>query len=318
MVAAPSLRLVFFGTPAFAVPSLEGLCRSRHAVVMVVAQPDKPHGRGQRAGVLPVKALALSAGLAVAQPERLRAPGFLDELRAARADLGVVAAYGKILPVEVLAAPRLGMVNVHASLLPRHRGAAPVHRAVIAGDRETGVTLVRMIKALDAGPVLAARRRPIGPNETSGDIERDLALMGSHLLIASLDDIAAGRAPEMPQDESRATYAPRLRKEEGLVDWSQTAEQVHRLIRGLHPWPHAFSFLQGRRVILLRSDWTPGPMSTEPPGTVVEAEGSRLVVAAASGAVQVIHLQLEGRRPMTARELIAGHRVAPGDRFGGP
>ena len=184
---------------------------------------------GQKTSAAPVKARALAAGLPVLQPERLKDPAFLDEPDGLGADLGVVAAYGKILTDAVLATPRLGLLNVHASLLPRYRGAAPVHRAVIAGERETGVTIMRVVKALDAGPMLAAVRRPIGPDETSEEVERDLARLGAELLVSTADDLAAGRSHETPQDESAATYAHRLTKDDGVIDWSWPADRVHDL-----------------------------------------------------------------------------------------
>src|SRR5437867_8634912 len=194
------LRIVFFGTPEFAVPALDALlAASPHAVVGVVTQPDRPRGRGRRVSHAPVKARALAAGLPVLQPERLKDPAFLDSHAAWRADLGVVAAYGKILTDAVLATPRLGMINVHASLLPRYRGAAPVHRAIIDGELATGVTIMRVVKALDAGPILAKTRRSIGPEETSDEVERDLARVGAALLAATTDDLAAGRVTETPQ-----------------------------------------------------------------------------------------------------------------------
>jgi methionyl-tRNA formyltransferase len=317
MVTSPeadALRVVFFGTPAFAVPSLEALLRSRHAVVGVVTQPDRPSGRGQKINASPVKSLADSAALPLLQPQKLRDASFLDELRAWRPDVGVVAAYGKILTDEVLSLPPRGLINVHGSLLPLFRGAAPVHRAVIAGERETGVTIMRVVKALDAGPMLAKAPRPIDPDETSEDVERDLARLGAGLLMVALDDIAAGRQIEEPQDEIRATYAHKVTKDDGAIDWEQPAERIHNLIRGLHPWPHAFSFLHGRRFILLRSRWSSGPRAL-PPGTVAEAAGERLTVATGSGLLHVVEIQPEGRRPMTARDFLAGRPISPGDRF---
>ncbi|HKB14055.1 MAG TPA: methionyl-tRNA formyltransferase [Vicinamibacterales bacterium] len=313
MVGAP-LRVVFFGTPEFAVPTLDALLVSRHHVVGVVCQPDRPRGRGQKTSAGPVKARALSAGVPVLQPERLKDEGFLSSLAALHADLGVVAAYGRILTDAVLATPRLGMINVHASLLPRYRGAAPVHRAIIAGERETGVTIMRVVKALDAGPMLATIRRPIGADETSDEVERDLARIGAPLLVETVDRLAAGTAVETPQDDSAATYAPRLTKEDGVLDWHASAARIHDVVRGLHPWPHASTFLHERRLILLRSR----PSAAAPdaaPGTVVDARGGDLVVAAGSGRVHLLELQAEGKRPMTAREFLAGHRISPGDRF---
>jgi len=314
MVSAPPLRVVFLGTPEFAVPTLDALLRSRHEVVGVVTQPDRPRGRGHQTSYAPVKARALDAAVPVLQPERLKDDAFLAALAAMRADLGVVAAYGKILTDAVLAAPRLGLINVHASLLPKYRGAAPVHRAIMSGERETGVTIMRVVKALDAGPMLAETRRPILPDETSEELERDLARDGAALLAAAVDDIAAGRARETPQDDAAATYAPRLTKADGAIDWSWPADRIHNAVRGLHPWPHASTFLRGHRLILLRSGASADPAGAAP-GTVIVARPDDLVVAAGSGRVRLIEIQAEGKRPMTAREFLAGHRVEPGDRL---
>ena len=311
MVNASPLRLVFFGTPEFAVPTLAALRHSRHAVVGVVTRPDRARGRGQRISETPVKERAVAAGIPVLQPERLNAPEFLAALKDLAADLGVVAAYGKLLSETILALPRLGLINVHASLLPRYRGAAPVHRAIIEGDPETGVTIMRMVKALDAGPMLATARRVIDPNETSEDLERALSTLGAPLLAETVDALSAGPVPEVPQDDSAATYAHRITREDGITDWTRPAGAVHNLIRGLHPWPHAFTFHRGQRLILLRSEKTPGIVSV--PGTIVEASGDRLHVAAGTGVVAITELQAESRRPMTAREFLAGHRMAPGD-----
>jgi len=324
MVSASPLRLVFWGTPEFAVPTLDALLHSRHSVVGVVTRQDRARGRGQRVGVTPVKERALAAGIPVFQPERLSDPAFLAALKDLDADLGIVAAYGKILSETILAMPRLGLINVHASLLPRYRGAAPIHRAVIAGERETGVTIMRMVKALDAGPMLAIARRAIGPNETSGDLERALSKLGAPLLVSTVDAFAAGPVPEVLQDDGAATYAHRVTRDDGLVDWAQSAEAVHNLIRGLHPWPHAFTFSRGQRLILLRSEKVSGVLfeadggkkTPDPffaPGTILEAGGGRLHVATGDGVIAITELQAEGRRPMTTRDFLAGHRMAPGD-----
>jgi methionyl-tRNA formyltransferase len=226
-----------------------------------------------------------------------------------------VAAYGKILPPEVLAIPRRGFVNVHASLLPRFRGAAPVHRAVIAGERQTGVTIMRVVQALDAGPMLAHMARPIGPEETSEEVERDLARLGAALLVVTLDDMAEGAVHEEPQDEGSATYAHKLTRLDGAVDWEWPADRIHNLVRGLHPWPHASTFLDGRRYILKKTRWLPDVVSMRP-GVVIEAAGDRLAVATGSGVVEIVEIQPEGRRSMTVREFLAGHPLAAGARFG--
>jgi len=317
MVAGGALRVVFFGTPEFAVPTLDALLRSTHRVVGVVTQPDRPRGRGHKTSASPVKALAVSAGLPVLQPERLKEPGFLERLGALEADLGVVAAYGKILTDAVLATPRLGMINVHASLLPRYRGAAPVHRAIIAGETRTGVTIMRVVKALDAGPMLMAVERPIGPEDTSDEVERDLGALGATLLVAATDALAAGAAVETPQNDAEASYAHRLTKDDGVIDWSRPAEEVHNLIRGLHPWPHAFAFHHGARLIIHRSQVAERPTASNAnsPGTIVEAHGDRLIVATGSGQLLLTQIQAEGKRPMTARDFLAGHHLAPGDVF---
>lgn len=314
MVATSALRIVFFGTPAFAVPTFDALLKSRHQVVAAVTQPDRPRGRGRKTTDAPVKARAVAAGIPVLQPERLKDDAFVDALTGFNADLGVVAAYGRILTDAVLAAPRFGLINVHASLLPRYRGAAPVHRAIIAGERETGVTIMRVVKALDAGPMMASVVRAIEPDETSDAVERDLARLGADLLVETTDLLAAGSARDTPQDDAAATYAHRLTKDEGLIDWTWPAERVHNLIRGLHPWPHAFTFLRGSRIILLRSTASRGGPPGEP-GTILEAAGDRLVVAAGSDGVLIYQLQAEGKRPMNAREFLAGHRLARGDRL---
>jgi len=319
MVSGGALRVVFFGTPEFAVPTLEALRQSRHQVVGVVTQPDRPRGRGQKTSASPVKAVAIAAGLPVLQPERLKEPSFIDSLTALDADLGVVAAYGKILTDAVLAIPRLGLINVHASLLPRYRGAAPVHRAIIAGERETGVTIMRVVKALDAGAMMAKVHRAIGPDDTSDEVERDLGRLGASLLVETTDALAAGRAVETPQDDAAATYAHRLTKDDGIIDWSRSAEEVHNLVRGLHPWPHAFTYHRSDRFILHRAAVAaaapPHDASAVAPGTIVEAHADRLVVAAGRGLVQVTQIQAEGKRPMAARDFLAGHHLAPGDCF---
>ncbi len=313
MVAAAPLRVVFFGTPDFAVPTLDALIDAGHQVVGVVTQPDRPRGRGQRTSDAPVKARAVSAGLPVLQPQRLGDTAFVDALAALRPDIGIVAAYGRILTPAVLRTPRLGCLNVHASLLPRYRGAAPVHRAIIAGDPETGVTIMRMVDALDAGPMLAAVRRPIAIGDTSDVVERDLGRLGARLLVDTLADLQAGRVRETPQDDAAATYAPRLTKEDGRIDWTVSADRIHNLIRGLHPWPHAFTFLKGERLILHRSSIAPDAI-TAAAGTVIEGV-TRLRVAAGSGAVDILEIQTEGRRPLPIREFLAGHPVRIGERL---
>jgi methionyl-tRNA formyltransferase len=305
------VKVVFFGTPEFAVPSLHAILRAgRHEVVAVVTQPDRPRGRHQRLQHTPVKSAALPFA-PVLQPERIRTPEFVAQLRSCEADLGVVAAYGKILPEEVLAAPRLGMINVHASLLPKYRGAAPVHRAVMNGDRETGVTIMRVVRALDAGPMLAKVTEPIGPDETSDVIEQRLAQTGAALLIEMMDQLAAGSAREEPQDDAQATYAPKITKEDGPIEWTLPAADIHNRVRGLYPWPHASTIIAGERTLILRSKPL-GASAGASPGTVVNVTRDAISVATGSGLLALEQLKPEGRRAMSAREFLAGRPVSVG------
>ena len=312
---ASGFRVVFFGTPEFAVPTLQELLDSRHIVCGVVTQPDRPRGRGHQVSDSPVKALAVERGLPLLQPTRLRVPGFAAALRDWRPDIGVVAAYGKIIPDDILALPRLGMINVHASLLPKYRGAAPIQRAIIDGEAMTGVTIMRIETLLDAGAMLAKVTRPIGPDDTSDVVERDLARLGADLLLEVLEQIAAGTAQEERQDFMLATFAPRLTKEEGVLDWSLPAAYVHNRVRGLHPWPHASTHLDGARIILLKTRVEPGTTDAAP-GTIVDVSADAIHVATGHGERIVIEqLQPEGRRPMSAREFAAGRHLKPGLRF---
>jgi methionyl-tRNA formyltransferase len=286
-------------------------------VVAAVTQPDRPRGRGQRPHAPPVKDLALRHRLTVLQPERLRDEDFLSALKRLKADLGVVAAYGKILSDAVLQIPGRGLINVHASLLPKYRGAAPIHRALMAGENKTGVTIMRVVKALDAGPMIASVSRPIGPDDTSSEVERVLAVIGAEALVKAVDALAIGAADETPQEDAQSTYAHRLEKTDGVVDWSRAARDIHNQIRGLHPWPHAYSDLDGERTILLRSH-----VESEhnvgrhvEPGEIVEAAGDVLSVQTGKGVLRILELQREGRRPVSAREFLAGRRLPEGARF---
>lgn len=309
------LRIIFFGTPQFAVPTLEHLVASRHTVVGVVTQPDRPSGRGQHTAPTPVKAVALAHGIPVFQPETLKDPAIEPALRALSPDLGVVAAYGRIIPLRLITLPRLGLINVHASLLPKYRGAAPVHRAVINGDAVTGVTIMRVVQELDAGAMFATVTRPIGPEDTSDVVERDLAALGARLLVEVVDQMAAGTAAEVEQDASASTYAERLTKEEGRIDWALPAPQLRNRVRGLYPWPHAYTFLDGSRLIVLHADL--GPAVSAEPGTVVAADAAGLLVAAGAGtSLRLDRLQPEGKRAMDARAFLSGRPVTPGTRLG--
>jgi len=310
-----TLRIAFFGTPGFAVPSLQMLIQSPHDVVGVVTQPDRPRGRGRK--VLPeaVKRAATEAHIPILQPDRLRDTAFLEAFSRLAPDLGVVAAYGKLLPEQLLAIPSLGMINVHASLLPRWRGAAPVHRAILAGDRVTGVSIMRVVKALDAGPVLASASTPIDEDENSAQLEGRLATIGAALLRTTLDRVAMGIAAETAQDESAVTYAPRLERRESQIDWARPARTVHDQIRGLHPWPLAAALFHGQRTLLLRS--TVGAHAALPvdPGTVAAVRADSIEVATRPGSVRLLDIQVAGRAAMPVAAYLRGHAVRPGDAF---
>jgi methionyl-tRNA formyltransferase len=307
--------VVFFGTPQFAVPTLRRLLDSKYSVAGVITQPDRPRGRGQKITHAPVKALALERGIPVYQPDRLKPPEVADTLRAWRADLGVVAAYGRIIPEHLLTIPRFGMINVHASLLPKYRGAAPIHRAVINGDSQTGVTIMRVVKELDAGGMFAKVTRPIRPDETSDVVETALADIGAELLVTVVDQIVSGTAREEPQDDTQATYAPRLTKEEGLIDWTQSASQIHNRVRGLYPWPHAYTFFKGTRLIVLRSAVANAGASAASPGTILGVTSEAIQVATGDGELAILDVQPEGRRGMRAHDFLLGHRLATGETF---
>lgn len=312
-----ALRVAFFGTPGFAVPSLERLLASSHRIAGVVTQPDRPRGRGQLVTPSPIKALAVSAGLLVLQPGRLARDTFEAEFQALDADLGVVAAYGKILPDWLLGVPRLGLINVHASLLPRYRGASPIHHAVMAGDPITGVTIMRVIKELDAGPILGQAEVPIEPDDTAVEVERGVAGRGAELLLEIVDRMAAGPVAETPQDDALATYAPKLTKANGVIDWSRPADHIHNQIRGLTPWPHAYAFLDDTRFILHASHVGSLPPEAAAPGTIVAVSTHEgLLVACGEGTVlEILALQLEGKRVMRAGEFLTTRLLRAGARF---
>lgn len=314
MVERGSLKVVFFGTPQFAVPTLDAILASSHHIVGVVTQPDRPRGRGQKETDAPVKARAREAGMPVLQPTTLKDPAVVEAIAALGADIGVVAAYGKILTDAVLAVPPRGLINVHASLLPKYRGAAPVHRAVMAGDLKTGVTIMRVVKALDAGAMLATTELAIGVDDTSDHVERALAQSGAALLVATLDRLAGGPIEEVAQEDTLATYAHRLTKEDGIVTWTRSAKSIHDQIRGLYPWPHAYSYVDGKRLILLRSTAL-NESGDQPPGTIVLAHGDDLCIATGDGVLRLTEVQAEGRRPARTRDFLAGHRLQPGARF---
>ena len=306
------MRIVFFGTPEFAVASLRALLRERFTVAGVVTQPDKPQGRSRSTLVPPpVKTAALEAGLPILQPARPVGDLFLAGLKRLEADLGVVVAYGHILRREVLDAPGRGMINVHASLLPRFRGAAPIQHALLAGDRETGISIMRMEEGLDSGAVLHRLATPITDGETAGTLTSKLAELGATALVEALSLLSAGPVKPQPQDESRVTYAPKISRETARLDWHRDALSVERQIRAFDPVPGAWTTLDGAPVKLFGA--LPAVGSGEP-GTVLAAS-DRLVVAAGGGAIAAREVQPAGRNRLAVEDWVRGRGVAAGDRF---
>lgn len=308
MTAKP--RVVFAGTPEFAVPSLQALLADGWPVVGVLTQPDRPAGRGRRLVPGPVKRAALSGGLPVLQPVGLRDAESRASVAALEPELVVVAAYGLLLPQSVLDLPRLGCINVHASLLPRWRGAAPIQRAILAGDGETGISIMRMVRRLDAGPIHLMRRLAIGDQETAGELHERLASLGGEALIAALPGIVAGSLPAEPQPETGVTYAAKLEKDEARLDWSLSAARLARQVRAFNPWPVAETSLDGVRVRVWRARALAGDPTAESmpdmPGTLRVDGGRRLKVATGEGWLELLEVQWPGKRVMTAAQALSG------------
>lgn len=306
------MRIVFFGTPAFAVPSLQALLQERFTLAGVVTQPDKPQGRSRSALIAPpVKLAAQLAGVPVLQPVRPVGDVFTASLRRLEPDLGIVVAYGHILRPEVLAVPPRGMINVHASLLPRHRGAAPIQQAILAGDRQTGITIMQMEEGLDSGPILHRVATPIGDDETAGSLATRLAELGAAALVEALSLFSGGLARPQPQDHSQATYAPKLDRELARIVWDRDAASLVRQIRAFDPAPGAWAQLDGGTLKLFGATEAPG---SGEPGAVLEAE-NRLVIAAGSGALAVSEVQPAGRTRLPVEAWVRGRGIAAGKRL---
>lgn len=308
------LSIVFAGTPEFAVPALDALLGSPHEIVAVYTQPDRPAGRGRQLAAGPVKARALAANLPIEQPLNFKDATAVERLAAHRPDLMVVVAYGLILPRTVLAIPRLGCLNIHASLLPRWRGAAPIQRAILAGDSETGVDIMRMEAGLDTGPVLLEARTPIGPRDTGASLHDRLAQLGAELLPRAITGLSNGELQARPQPEKGVTYAHKIQKEEARIDWCKTAVELDRHVRAFNAWPVADTVLDGEQLRV----WEAEPVDSEVtalPGTVLSAGAAGIDVATSSGALRLTRVQAAGRKTVTAAEF-ARSRPLQGTVFG--
>lgn len=300
------VRILFMGTPDFAVPSLEALAAEGYRVVAAVTQPDRPVGRKQVLTPPPVKEAALRLGIPVLQPEKIKADEALAQVLALEPDLIVTAAYGQILPKRLLDAPRYGCINVHASLLPKYRGGAPIHKAIVEGETESGVTIMYMVEALDAGDMLSRVVVPIDERDTAGTLFDKLAAAGAKLLVETVPKLLAGEIVPEPQDHEAATYAPTLKRVDERVDWTRTARQVYNQVRGLNPWPVAFTTYGGKVWKLWWVEMQADDGQLAEPGTIVAREEDGLVVACGSGAVKITELQPEGKKRMSARDFLRG------------
>ncbi len=309
------MRILFLGTPAFAVPSLEALLRGPDTVVGVVSQPDKPRGRGLKPESPPVVETARAAGLPIFQPVKLHAPESLDQLRALAPDLAVTAAFGRLLRRSLLDLPVHGCLNVHASLLPRHRGAAPVTRAILDGDAWTGITVFRLDEGLDTGPLLAQRTERILPDDTAGSLAARLSVLGAGVLREACDAIRSGRERFLPQEEELATYAPLLRKEDGRCDFAHPADLCERFVRAMTPWPGASSSVRGESIRLLKLAPLDLLGSGRPAGEVLALDPLP-IVATRPGRVRLLRVQASGKREMDASEWARGFRLQAGERIG--
>jgi len=302
------MRVVYLGTPQFAVPTLERLAESRHQVVAVYTQPDRPAGRGQQVAASAVKQCAVRHALPVEQPATLREPAAVERLQRWSADVMVVAAYGLLLPQSILQTPRLGCINIHASLLPRWRGAAPIQRAIAAGDAESGVTIMQMEAGLDTGPMLLARTVPIGARETAATLHDRLATLGAEALLAALEEIAQGTATPRAQPAEGVTYATKLRKEEATIDWSRSAAEIDRQIRAFDPWPVAETRLHGQQLRV----WQAIPIDSRAsrnPGEVLATSAVGIDVSTGNGVLRLTRVQRAGRKALSAAEFLKAHRL---------
>jgi methionyl-tRNA formyltransferase len=301
------VRLIFLGTPEFAVPSLERAVQAGHKVLAVLTQPDRPRGRGRELAAPPVKEAALRLGLCIEQPERIRSPEMVEFLANLRPEVMVVVGYGKIIPQSILDIPPHGIINVHASLLPKYRGAAPIQWAVAMGETRTGVTTMRIDAGLDTGDILLQAETEIGPEETAVELAARLAPMGADLLVETLARIGSGTLTARPQDSSQASLAPILKKEDGRIDWTRSAREIHNRIRGFTPWPGCYTQFRGKQ-LTIHAARLAGPAAGLP-GSLHPQKGRLLVSCGGGESLELVEVQLEGKRPMPAADFQNGYKV---------
>lgn len=309
------MRIVYMGTPEFSVPALETLIQSEHQVVGVVTQPDKPRGRGKNVQMTPVKTAAVVAKIPVFQPARLKEEGALEQIAAWKPDVIVVAAFGQILPKEVLSLPKYGCINIHASLLPKYRGASPIQQAILEGEKKTGVTIMQMDEGLDTGDILAQAEIAIDAEETGGSLHDKLSKLGGPLLLQVLRKAEQGNLRHVAQDDAQSSYVGMLDKKMGLIRWTEPADKIERMVRALNPWPSAYTFL-GEKSLKIWKARISEAAGQEAPGTILEAGKSSFTVQTGEGALEVLQVQLEGKRRMSAAEFLRGVSLNKGMSLG--
>ena len=309
------MRVIFMGTPSFALPILRAIHKSNHEVIGVVTQPDRPRGRGRKLGISPIKELAMGLRIPVMQPETTKDEVFMGEVKRMSPDLIVVAAYGRMLTRDLLDIPTLGCINVHASLLPKYRGASPIQWAIVNGERRTGITIMKMDEGMDTGGILLAREVEIGDEDTAQSLHDRLAQVGASLIIKAMDKLNRGTLRPIPQDHREATYAPPLRKEDGLIDWSQDARDIFNRIRGFNPWPGAFTYFKGLRLKIFSGEIINEDVG-ERAGKIVKSGSEGVEVTTGKGSLLIKEVQLEGRKRMSIREFLIGNEIPPGTQIG--
>lgn len=311
------MKIVFMGTPDFASGALEALIAAGHEITAVYTQPDKPKGRGKEVQMTPVKVVALEHGIPVYQPRRIREAEEVEILRQIPADIFVVAAFGQILSQEILDMPKFGCVNIHASLLPKYRGAAPIQWAVIDGEEKTGVTIQQMNAGIDTGDILYTKEYVLDPKETGASLFDKLMVIGAEAIVEALPLIEAGRITPIPQNEAEATHAAKLTKQLGEMDFSKSAAELERLVRGLNSWPSAYTFFRGKQLKIWEAEVVPVAESQAAvPGTVVAVDKQSFTVAAGKGGLQILELQIEGKKRMACKDFLLGYPISVGEKLG--
>ncbi len=315
MTKEKTFRIIFMGTPDFAVPALQTLIDGPDEVVALVSQPDRPKGRGKKMAATPTKVVAERANIPVLQPTKIKTDDFLNTLRSYKPDLIVVAAYGRILPPSILNLPPLGCINIHGSLLPRHRGAAPIQWAILSGDTKAGVTIMQMDEGMDTGDMLFPASMDVEENETAGGLFTKLSHLGGEALLTAINLLRENNLPPIKQDHSLATEAPPLKKEDGCINWNQSAIEIHRQIRGMDPWPTAYSFLNGKRFRFFSPRLDKECSKESPPGTILAANKDGLLIATGEGTLCVQEIQPEGKKRMQVCAYLCGQTIETGQQF---